>query len=71
MHSTAEYSKKPLEGIYADITDGGIGSKSVLYEFNPGKCLLPEFFENYLEKIWNMPIKDNDVWLVSYPRTGE
>lgn len=71
MDPMKQYSKKPLQGVYGDITDNVIGSKNTLYEFNPGKCLLPEFFEDYLEKIWNLPIRDDDVWLVSYPRTGK
>lgn len=71
MDQAKEYSKKPLQGVYGEITDKGIGAKNVLFEFNPGKCMLPDFFENYLENIWNMPVRKDDIWLVSYPRTGK
>lgn len=65
------YTKKPLEGEFGEITDKTLGIKHALYEFNPGSCLLPGFFDMYLEPILNTPVREDDVWLVSYPRTGK
>ncbi|XP_028136794.1 sulfotransferase 1 family member D1-like [Diabrotica virgifera virgifera] len=63
-------TKKPLEGKCGEITDKHLGIKHALWEFNPGKCLLPAFFENYAPQILSAPVRKDDVWLISYPRTG-
>ncbi|CAH1105251.1 unnamed protein product [Psylliodes chrysocephalus] len=63
-------SKKPLEGKWGEITDRHLGIKNALWEFNPGKCLLPSFFENYMQPILDAPIRKDDIWLISFPRTG-
>ncbi|CAG9841095.1 unnamed protein product [Diabrotica balteata] len=62
-------TKKPLEGKCGEITDEHLGIKHALWEFNPGKCMLPAFFENYVPQILSAPVRKDDVWLISYPRT--
>lgn len=39
-------------------------------EVNPGKVYLPRKFADIGESIKDLPVYDDDVWLVSYPRTG-
>ncbi|CAG9859342.1 unnamed protein product [Phyllotreta striolata] len=63
-------SKRPLEGKWGEITDFHLGVKHALWEFNPGRCYLPGFFENYAQQILDAPVREDDVWLISYPRTG-
>ncbi|KAG5866098.1 hypothetical protein JTB14_015931 [Gonioctena quinquepunctata] len=63
-------SKKPLDEKFRKITDAGLGAENALVEFNPGRCILPPFFENYASQILDAPVREDDVWLVSYPRTG-
>ena len=41
-----------------------------LIEVNPGRVFLPHKFAEIAESILNLPIYSDDVWLVSYPRTG-
>lgn len=65
------FTKKPLENKFGKITDKGLRVQNALYEFNPGKCLLPGFFDHYIQQIWDAPVRKDDVWLVSYPRTGK
>lgn len=36
-----------------------------------GKCLLPSHYKQFAGKILKAPVRKDDVWLVSYPRTGE
>ncbi|XP_048505631.1 luciferin sulfotransferase-like [Athalia rosae] len=58
--------------------DGEIGKKldrmfSVENSFvrvEPGPCVLPPNYALYGPKIRDMEIREDDVWLVSYPRTG-
>ncbi|KAJ8982716.1 hypothetical protein NQ317_019507 [Molorchus minor] len=64
------FTCKPLEGVYGEITDKGLGIKNALYEFNPGKSLLPRAYENIAQKILDAPVREDDTWLVSFPRTG-
>ncbi|XP_066248129.1 luciferin sulfotransferase-like [Euwallacea similis] len=35
-----------------------------------GHCLLPVDYSKFAERIWKAPVRKDDVWLVSYPRTG-
>uniref|UniRef100_A0A023F9A7 Putative sulfotransferase n=1 Tax=Triatoma infestans TaxID=30076 RepID=A0A023F9A7_TRIIF len=41
-----------------------------LIEVNPGKVYLPTKFKEIGERIYNMEVREDDVWVVSYPRTG-
>ncbi|KAF2890178.1 hypothetical protein ILUMI_15995 [Ignelater luminosus] len=34
------------------------------------RTCMPEFFLNYAERIKNFEVKNDDVWVVSYPKTG-
>lgn len=36
-----------------------------------GKCLLPSHYKQFADKILGATVREDDVWLVSYPRTGE
>ncbi|KAJ8960057.1 hypothetical protein NQ318_009498 [Aromia moschata] len=63
-------TRKPLEGVYGDITDKALGVKHALYEFSPGKSLLPLQYELIAQKILDAPVREDDVWLISFPRTG-
>ena len=58
--------------------DGSLGQKldkmfGVKYSFlkvKPGNCLLPPQYVFIGPRIRDLEIRDSDVWLVSYPRTG-
>lgn len=52
-----------LETLFG-LEDGG------LIEVNPGKVLLPPKFKDVAQRILDLEVRPDDVWLVSYPRTG-
>lgn len=63
------------------ITDEGeigrIIHEKILNDLSPSFVLLgedrtcmPEYFLNYAERIRDFEIKDDDVWVASYPKTG-
>ncbi|CAB3381573.1 Hypothetical predicted protein [Cloeon dipterum] len=54
---------KKLEDLFG-LASGG------LIEVNPGKVLIPPKFKSYAQRIIDMEVRPDDVWLVSYPRTG-
>lgn len=47
------------------------GVENCLIEVNPGNVLLPPKFEEIGERILNLEVRPDDVWLVSYPRSGK
>lgn len=47
------------------------GVEGCLVEVNPGRVLLPPKYEEIGERILDLPVLPDDVWLVSYPRTGQ
>ena len=52
------------------LLDKWFGTKSAFLRVNSGHCILPREFVFYASRIRNMDIYDDDVWIVSYPRTG-
>lgn len=60
-----------LEEQYAKRLDDMFGVQHCLIEVNPGKCILPPKYKDLGQRIRNMEIRPDDVWLVSYPRTGK
>lgn len=64
------FSVKPIVGEYAEKLDKVFGVKDALLEYNPGKCLMPFYFSDIAQQVLDASIRDDDVWLVSFPRTG-
>lgn len=64
-----KYNK--IEGKYAEKLDSLFGIKDCLIEVNPGKVLIPPKYQELGERILNMTVRSDDVWLVAYPRTGK
>jgi hypothetical protein len=53
-----------LESLFG-MKDGG------LIEINPGRILMPPRFKEVAQRIVNMEVRPDDIWLISYPRTGK
>jgi hypothetical protein len=47
------------------------GVENCLIEVNPGNVLLPPKYAEIGERILNLEVRSDDVWLISYPRTGK
>jgi hypothetical protein len=45
--------------------------QNCLIEVNPGRMLLPEKYKELGDRIRAMEVRPSDVWVVSYPRTGD
>lgn len=60
-----------LQEPYGEKLDQLFQRKNCLIEVNPGRVLLPEKFKDIAEQIRDFKIRKSDVWLISYPRTGE
>ncbi|XP_039310823.1 luciferin sulfotransferase [Solenopsis invicta] len=46
------------------------GTKPSLVKVQPSRCLLPPKIIFYAQKIRDMPVYEDDVWMISFPRTG-
>lgn len=44
--------------------------EEVFVEVNPGGVVLPKKFCEMSESILTLPVRKDDVWILSYPRTG-
>ncbi|XP_044271320.1 luciferin sulfotransferase [Tribolium madens] len=64
------YTVRQLSPEDAEVMDRAFGIKNSLMEFNPGKCLLPPFHDKIAQQIIDAPVREDDVWLISFPRTG-
>ncbi|KAF2892848.1 hypothetical protein ILUMI_13327 [Ignelater luminosus] len=66
-----------VEPVATDDEIGRIIQEGILDDFCPRLVLLgeertcmPEYFLNYAERIKNFEVKNDDVWVASYPKTG-
>lgn len=64
------FTVRPLRPEDAERVDKSFGVKGAMVEFNPGKCLLPPFHVKFAQQIIDAPVREDDVWLISFPRTG-
>lgn len=44
--------------------------KNCFIEVIPGNVILPRKYMEIAEAVKSLPIFDDDIWLISYPRTG-
>lgn len=42
----------------------------VLKDYLPNPCVLPELFKPRAEFVKEFPVRKDDVWILSYPKTG-
>lgn len=64
-------SYEPLDPEVAERIDNLFGHKNCLIEVNPGKVLMPPRYEEIGDRIRSLDVRPDDVWVVSYPRTGK
>lgn len=60
----------PLERCYSEKLDKWFGKKDCLYEFNPGKFVMPLEYSLMAQDILDSEVRPDDVWLISFSRTG-
>lgn len=65
------FTAKPLCEPYKEILDRAFRKKNALLEYNPGKCIFTPSLKNIAPDILNCEVREDDVWFISYPRTGK
>ena len=46
------------------------GERTGFCQVGPKKWLLPAAYADHAEGYYNMPLKKDDIWIVTYPRSG-
>lgn len=60
-----------LDSEMGDLLDRMFDRKGYHVEINPGNVIMPENYMKIGQDILDMEVQDSDVWICSYPRTGE
>ncbi|KAJ1531903.1 hypothetical protein ONE63_000547 [Megalurothrips usitatus] len=61
---------EPLDSAVSERLDNLFGSKDCLIEVNPGHVIMPPRYQDIGDRIRGLKVRADDVWVVSYPRTG-
>lgn len=61
---------EPLDSAVSERLDSLFGSKDCLIEVNPGHVIMPPRYQDIGDRIRGLQLRADDVWVVSYPRTG-
>ncbi|KAK3926899.1 Luciferin sulfotransferase [Frankliniella fusca] len=61
---------EPLDSAVAERLDSLFGAKDCLIEVNPGRVIMPPRYQDIGDRIRGLRVREDDVWVVSYPRTG-
>lgn len=62
---------KALDGLAAKQLDGFFKKKYCFVEVNPGEVVMPRKFSDIRNDVLDTVVNKNDVWVVSFPRTGK
>lgn len=68
---TTQLTFKTVDGDVGARLDKMFGVKSSFLRVEPSHCLLPPQFVFLGPRIRDMTVYEDDVWMVSYPRTGK
>lgn len=61
----------PLRGVIGDKLDKFFQRKNGFVEVNPGNVIMPRKYKDICEEILESHVRNDDVWMISYPRTGK
>lgn len=62
---------KLLDDSIADRLDRFYNKTNKFIEVNPGNVIMPMNFRDLGDQIQNFEVHQDDMWMISYPRTGK
>ncbi|XP_058056074.1 luciferin sulfotransferase [Anopheles bellator] len=65
-----ELEYRSLQGDVCDQLERFFGRRDHFIEVNPGRVVMPRRFAELGDSIHTLPIRSDDVWLMSFPRAG-
>lgn len=69
MSSRLEY--KPLEGKSAEYLNSHLTNIFRQGYISCENVVLPEYFQSFGDRIQEMNVKSDDIWLCSFPKSGQ
>lgn len=69
MSSKVECS--PLDDQISEKLFNMFPRKDCFIEVNPGHVIMPRKYQDISDEIINSDVRPDDVWMISYPRTGK
>lgn len=67
---TNKVTCNPLVGTVGEKLDSFFQRKNCFIEVNPGHVIMPKKYQDISDEIINSDCRHDDVWMISYPRTG-
>lgn len=64
------FEYNPLGDEFRERLEAFFGRRDHFIEVNPGRVVMPKAFADIGDSIRDLPIRSNDVWLMSFPRAG-
>lgn len=61
----------PLEGDIGERLDEFFRRKNGFVEVQPGNVIMPRKYKDICDEIITSRVRNDDVWMISYPRTGK
>lgn len=61
---------RSLEGEVKEQLERFFGRRDHFIEVNPGRVVMPKRFADLGDSIRALPVRSDDVWLMSFPRAG-
>lgn len=61
----------PLRGPFGEKLDKCFRRENGFVEVNPGNVIMPRKYSEICDEIIDSRVRKDDVWMISYPRTGE
>lgn len=61
---------KLLDDSIVDRLDSFYNKNNSFIEVNPGNVVMPRIYQDIGDQILNFEVRQDDVWMISYPRTG-
>lgn len=59
-----------LGGNVGEKLDSFFQRKNCFIEVNPGHVIMPKKYQDISEEVINSDVRSDDIWMISYPRTG-
>lgn len=61
---------QPLRGPIGDRLDKFFQRQNGFVEASPGNVIMPRKYADICNEILDSHVREDDVWMISYPRTG-
>lgn len=69
--STSVISCSQLSNSYKEKLEHVFDMKNCFVEINPGNLVMTPKLKDIVEEIQDLEVREDDIWMISHPRTGK